>query len=224
MLPHLDGEIAADTEVVEELLLWLRPASDDPDALRLDPNGVFDAGADAIGTLRLAMLTAPPLASYAPRGRWERVPVQVLDVPARTVDDYGAAAAALAMYRAPGADNAGLADDMDDYAASYGTTAEAIVDVAGRFHALSGLEWSEDHDTVRRPLERARATGRGVVLTPAEDAAYLRLCDRFVSLWHANDPLARWMYGVDGVTVHRARPDRTATPAPWLRDRKGFVR
>ncbi len=70
---EIASESIPDDRIRPELLLWLQPAPGDLDPLILDPGGVFDAGAEALGRLRLAMHNTPPVVAYAPGRRWEHV-------------------------------------------------------------------------------------------------------------------------------------------------------
>ncbi|HWL44581.1 MAG TPA: hypothetical protein VNQ73_16695 [Ilumatobacter sp.] len=219
IVPHLDGDVLHETAPVEELLLWLRPDAAD-DAAALDPDGLFAAGAEAIGVLRSALARAVPIGLYAPDGRWEHVEVQVFDVPAAAVDDYAAAVASLTDARG------GLADDLEEYARSVGTTSTALVGTADRFRALTAVGFGSERRVLAAPLRRAVQGGERVALTEAENASFLRLCEGLVAAWHENDSLTRWMYGLGFTRPSASTPTRTRATAarPLPVRREGFWR
>lgn len=190
IVPHLDGEVLDVSAPVEDLLLWLQPAAHDPHADRLDPGGVFAAGAEAIGVMRAALARTRPVGLLGADGRWQHVEVQVAAVPTTVLADYAAAVAVL------DDGNGELVDDVHEFASGRGSTGAVLVGDAARFRDLVSLGWGGEQGVLAAPLARARAGHQRVVLSVAEDAAFMRLCEQFVAVWHGNDPLARYVYGL----------------------------
>ena len=62
---------------------------------------------------------------------------------------------------------------------------------AARLHGLLSLPWDNDVSLLARVLPAG--AGR-VVLDEATSAAYQRVVDRILGIWHAGDPLARFLY------------------------------
>jgi len=73
-----------------------------------------------------------------------------------------------------------------------GPCAATLVELAARFHGLCDLAWNDDQRLIARRVEQAGPDR--IVLTDVEEAAYRRLRDRYVAIWHDYDPLARWQY------------------------------
>jgi hypothetical protein len=190
LVPPLDGEIVSVTRPIEELLLVLADGADDDPRL---PATLHQPAATAIGALRLAILHAAAVSLYAPDGRYEHEPLAVVTVDEEHLTTFGAAVAELTAVLQPGK-LPDVAEFLDDWADERGTTAEAVVALASRFHQLCQLAWGPDHDLLAERVEHARSSVARTVLTDDQEAAYRRLRDRWVAIWHHGDSLARWQY------------------------------
>jgi hypothetical protein len=190
LLPELDGEIFALTGPLEELLLALADGAEEEPAL---PAALHQPAADALGHLRVAIRNAPIAHLYAPDGHYEHEPLAVVTVDNETITLFEAAVAELSAALQPGG-RPDVAEFLDDWADERHTTVEAIVALASRVHQLCHLSSGSDHDLLAPQLEAASAGGERTVLSHQQEAAYRRLRERFVAVWHDGDPLARWMY------------------------------
>ena len=190
LVPDLDGEIVADTGPVEELLLSLANGADDEPAL---PLALHDAGADAVGRLRVAIIDAPRARLFAPDGHYEHEPLAVVTVDATLHDRASAAITELVTAVQCGA-RTDVAEFVDDWAVERGTTAEALAAVAVRFLRLCEMAWGPEHEVLAPALARGCSSLQPAVLTDAEEGAYRLLRDRFVYLWHDGSPIVRWQY------------------------------
>ena len=190
LLPDLDGELFVATEVLDDVLALLATwAEDDPE---IGLPAVLDRrAADAVSDIRLAIARTPAVVLYGPDGDYEHQPLRLVDVDEMAVAGFGAAVAALAaVVHGPGAGH--LAELVSDIADERRTTPAAIVELAARFHGMLELDWTDDQRLIATRL--GTATDTRVVLTDTEEAAYRRLRDRWVAMWHDYDPLARWTY------------------------------
>jgi hypothetical protein len=188
LLPELDGEVFAVTGPVEELLLILADGAEEEPPL---PAALHQPGADALGTLRVAIRNAPVVRLFAPDGRYEHEPLAVVTVDGETITAFQAAVAELSAALQPGA-RSDVSDFLDDWADERNTTPEAVVALASRLDQLCGLSSWPDHDLLAPLLEAT--SGGSVVLSDEQEATYRRLRDQFVAIWHSGDPLARWVY------------------------------
>jgi hypothetical protein len=128
------------------------------------PAALHQPGADALGTLRVAIRNAPVVQLFAPDGRYEHEPLAVVTVDGETITAFQAAVAELSAALQPGA-RSDVADFLDDWADERNATPEAVVALASRFEQLCGLSSWPDHDLlapcwkpqrrVRRALRRA---------------------------------------------------------------------
>jgi len=70
-----------------------------------------------------------------------------------------------------------------------GPSPAALVELATRFHRLCDLAWDNDQRLIANRIEHANL--EPIVLTDHEETAYRDLRDRFIAIWHNDDPLAR---------------------------------
>ncbi len=68
---------------------------------------------------------------------------------------------------------------------------EGLIAEASRLHGLLSLPWDDTLSTLFAVLPPG--VGR-VVLDQGAHAAYQRLVDRILGIWHAGDPLAPYLY------------------------------
>jgi len=190
LLPDLDGELFAATEVLDEVLaLFAAWAEDDPEIglpVELDRRA-----ADAVTDIRMTIARTPAVTVYGPDGDYEHEPLRLVDLPEMAVATFGAAVAALAVVvHGPGAGH--LAELVGDIADERGSPPAAMVELAARFHGMLDLDCTDDQRLIAARIEPD--AGDRVVLTDTEEAAYRRLRDRWVAMWHDYDALARWTY------------------------------
>ena len=192
IVPFLDEELYAATEVVEDLLLVLAELADDPQL----PAALRRPAAEAIGNLRLRLYRADYGSVYAPDGRYEHEPMAVITAPAWEVDAIGAAVAELARIRAGSAPE--LVDDVAEAFTQnwqHRTTVTKIVEIAARFHGVCDLAWESDQQAVLADVITEAAAGETrVILTAEQERAFRQLRDRLVAMWHDYSALSRWQY------------------------------
>ena len=191
LVPELAGDIAAATALIEDALYELAyRAEDDPD---IDlPAALGRAAADAIGDIRRAINNATAHALYAPDGRYEHEPLAIVELPAPTIDIFGAAVNELARTPQRVADEL-IIDVLDDHT-NRPRGRQHVIEIAARLHRLCTLEWSNDHTLIAGRLNDAANSTTRTVLTVNEEAGYNRIRDSIVAVWDDHDPLARWAY------------------------------
>jgi hypothetical protein len=195
LVPDLDGEFAV-SEPLDELLCSLADwANEDPEAV---PSAFHRPASDAIGEIRMAMNASQYHPLYAPDRRYEHEPLAIIELPAATIDAASQVAAELGRA-VHGGSEIGLV--VREFATAWGrrgtVTAERLVEVAARLHGVCDLGWGTDEHRIARCLDRAATNGDvgvRIVLDPIEEAAYGRIRDRLVRMWHDFDPLSRWLY------------------------------
>lgn len=197
LIPDLEGEITTAVRVIEEVLLWFAHRHPDetvedyealPAPLRVGGEAFSDLGR-AIGSARFGDL-------YAPDGRFQLVPLAVVEVPAEVLHGVAAAVAELAHIPAGSADEE-VVEWVTDYAAGLSVglgeqprTAAWVVELAARIHGVCDLEWGEDQQLVADAIK----PGDRQTLTVTQEAAYQRMVRRFLAMWHDYDHLAAFLY------------------------------
>jgi hypothetical protein len=194
-VPDTDGELAMWLSRLEELLISVTAFDDEPDTGWDRPAAPFGDGAALIARQRIlgAVLDAehaPAAILIAPNGRFELTPVRFI-----TVDpaDLAVVAVALATFGRStlcGVDEL-VSDALADHAARYRLTVAELIVGCTRSHGLVDLV--SDNDTMILADRLASALGP-TVLTRHEHAAYLRLTERIITMFHGSDPLARFLY------------------------------
>lgn len=194
-VPDTDEELTHILGRLEEVLLHLVPVEpgDDP-----APAGLGSAALKAVQDLRGAVLAAdrgPTAQLYASNGSFELVPVRFVELDEADLAVTGEAVAALGLALLPTGDEF-THDVLKEFAGHdrgfvVQDRPEDLVASFARAHGLVDL--APDADTWTLAGRLAGETGR-VVLTVDEEAAYKRLTDRALAMFHLNDPLARFMY------------------------------
>lgn len=127
----------------------------------------------------------------SPDGRYEHVPLLLVELPAEDLEVIDGVLQAL--NRALAGDEQDLAELLRDIAGAWGMTAAELVGDFSRVVAVLALAPDEDTRQLTRRLA-ATAPGADVVLTVAEEAAYQRVANRLNLLLAAADPLDRFKY------------------------------
>ncbi|MDP9388688.1 MAG: hypothetical protein M3Q48_12445 [Actinomycetota bacterium] len=193
-VPDTDGELLALLGVLEQVLTSLGPFDDDPEDWRqlASPLGdclALDALRQVISELAAAERSPAPQ-PVAPDGHFELVPLRFLTLDAADLVVIGEAVAALGRATLPGVDEF-VAEVLAEYASDRRQRPAELVAGAARAHGL--LDLCANADTVLLAERLARGSDP-VVLTPPELAAYERLTERVLAMFHAGDPLARFLY------------------------------
>ena len=84
-----------------------------------------------------------------------------------------------------------VVDVLQDMAGTLRRKPEDLIAEAARLHGLLSLPWDDTVSTLFAVLPPG--VGR-VVLDQGAHAAYGRLVDRILSIWHVGDPLAPYLY------------------------------
>lgn len=204
LIPDLDDELTVAAERVEELLLtfagWEAEDVDQADAEPLvlpaplaDRRAlealrrVWDAVARTQG--RRAAEAGVTGRMLGPDGRYEHVPLRLVDVDQADVDALSAAARALGDPRA----DDDVRDALDQTAGAYGIEPAELVATAARIAGLLDLEPTADSRLLAGLLAGA-GPADDLVLDAAGEAAYQRLATRFNAMWALSSPLDRWAY------------------------------
>ena len=187
-VPDTEGEVIWLLGRLEEVLLHLAPvdADDEP-----PPLAVGAAALEAVQNIGGAVAAAerrPTVQLFAPGGTFELVPLLFVDLDAADLAVVGAAVAALGAALSAGHE---LIVDVLGCFADDPTAPEQLVAGFARTHGL--LDLAADADTWAL-AGRLAGEGRPVVLNSAQQAAYERLTERAIALFHLNDPLARFLY------------------------------
>ena len=193
-VPDTDGDLLMLLGVLEDILISLVPFDHDPEdwsppASPLGDGSTLRALRRVISELAAAERTPAPQ-PIAPDGRFELVPLRFLTLDAADLSVVGEALAAFGRATLPGGDEF-VADVLAEHAAARGQGAAELVAGASRAHGL--LDLPADADTGLLAERLARGSGRAV-LTPLELTAYERVTDRVLAMFHAGDPLARFLY------------------------------
>jgi hypothetical protein len=201
LVPDLEDEITAALIALEETLLQIGGYEDDSTA-QGDDSGLgyplaSRAALEAVRSLWDALAPSQGERArkaclgtvYAPDGRYEHLPLRLVDV---AVADLEVLAATAKAFAAP-TDPYGVVADI---VTGFGRDQLHGEDLVMRTAQLAGvLDLQADDDS--RALEQAlAATGPTCDLTfTAElEQAYGAFVDRFNHMWTLADPLARWQY------------------------------
>ena len=188
-IPDTDGEIQAALERLEELLGMVAPDEADPEP----PGPVGTDALEAVASLASAVRTAesaPAAQPIAPDGHYELVPIAWAHVKSADVAQLGLAVQALGRACASRSDDV-VVDVLQVHAETARRQPEDLIAEAARLHGLLSLPWD---DTVSALADALPSGGGRVVLDQAGHAAYQRLVDRILGIWHAGDPLAPYLY------------------------------
>lgn len=188
-IPDTDGEIPGALCRLSDLLAMATPDEDEPE---LAATVGADAG-DAVARLAVAVRAAesdPPAQPVAPDGRYELIPIAWAHLEAADLTLLGLTVQAIGRSWASRSDEL-IVDALEELARHSNRKPEDLIAEAARLHGLLSLPWD---DTVGALFE-ALPHGAGlVVLDPAAHAAYQRLIDRILGIWHAGDRLAPYLY------------------------------
>jgi hypothetical protein len=188
-LPDTDGELVFLLGRLEEVLLALAPIDADDEA---PADALGPVALQAAQNIRAGVLAAERRATaqlFAAGGTFELVPVRVVDLDESDLAALGAAVAAFGSALLPAGDGF-TAEVLAGFAHDRAQPAQLVAGFA-RAHGL--LDMAADGDTLSLAARTAGAAG-AVVLSAAGEAAYERLTDRALAVFHGNDPLARFLY------------------------------
>jgi hypothetical protein len=196
LVPDLDRELTAALTRLEEVLITLECWQADGELLpeALDPSRTRDA------VRRLWDLLVPTQAAgglggrrlLAPDGKYEHLPLHLVDVDQADLDLVGEAVKVLGREVAAGGEvSEAVAAHVRTDAYAHEQPAE-VVEEAARLHGLLTLAWTDDTAVL---ANRIRSAGAGdIVLDAAEEAAYQRVASRLNGMWSLGDGLARFEY------------------------------
>lgn len=188
-IPDTQGEIQGALSNLEELLAVAGSDADYPDDTPL----VSDAARNAVARLWAAVHAAEegsPAQPVAPDGRYELVPVAWAQVEAADLTQLGLTVHDIGRAWAAKIDDP-VVDVLEDVAGRRSRKPEDLIAEAARLHGLLSLPWDDTVST----LHAALPPGAGrVVLDEAAHAAYQRLVDRVLAIWHVGDDLAPFLY------------------------------
>lgn len=196
VVPDLDDELNDFTEPLDEALRHLAGTASDPDAAPLPPI-LAGPGSEALAELRYAIHTATPIVLRGPDGRYEHEPLRLVDVEAADVAMLGQLLAELRRVVVETGYHGDVDEYLNDFLADYPQAeldSGQALELLARFQGVVDLDNSAALAILDGPLERARTGLARVVLTDDEEAAYRRLRDRWVAMWHDHSSIERWLY------------------------------
>jgi hypothetical protein len=228
-VPDTDGEVREALARLEELL-WGITARAEDEPVRSSQLGQSSAEHTRRAVERLSRAVAvaeaqPPAQPIGPDGRYELVPLAWALIERADLVQFGLGTQALGRASALGGDEL-VADAVADVAATYRLTPADLVAEAARLHGLLSLPW----DDAVAHLASVLQPGAGrVVLDEASHGAYQGVIDRVLSIWHAGDPLAWYLYrgqfGAREASAQvstEARGSTAPQPEPGLDDGLGL--
>lgn len=189
LIPDLDGEVEHAAGSIEAVLrhvaVW---ADDDPD-VELPPFVGWPA-ADAAGDVHAAISRASFRPLYAPDGRYEHLPLAVVELPDSTIVRFGTPIDELTAARRAG--NEHITTVVNDHAPTIGAGQDWLDTTASGLRGLVDHRWGDDETIIVNRITTDR--GNRVVLTNSEEVAYRRIRDRLVATWHHRSAIDRWLY------------------------------
>lgn len=201
LIPDLDDELTAALGQIEELLLvfGLWEDEDDPDDPVELPVPLADRAAlAAVNRIQTAVYpTQGERAAAAgatgrllgPDGRYEHVPLRLVDVDQADVDTLSAAARLLGNPR----HTQDIDDGLDAGAGRTDLTRTELVVTIARVAGLLDLAATDDTRLLAGLLAGV-GPADDLVLNPAGEVAYQRTVDRLNAMWADSNPLTRWAY------------------------------
>ncbi len=190
-IPDTDGEVHGALAGLDDLVAMIAPGHEEVDP-ELDVALSPDAR-DAVGRLAVAVRVAEagsPAQPIAPDGRCELIPIAWAHVETADLIQLGLAVQALGRIWASRSDEL-VTDVLTELASAGYFKPEDLIAQAARLHGLLSLPWDDTVSTLFAVLPPG--AGR-VVLDQGAHAAYQRLVDRILGIWHAGDPLAPYLY------------------------------
>lgn len=193
-VPDTDGDVRAALNRLDELLgAVIGDGRDEPSLSPMVDGQLTPAARQALWRLSDAVAEAergPVAQPVAPDGRYELVPLAWAE--AERADLVAVGLAVEAVGRAWGASaDEDVADVVVALAEGYGMKPEDLVAEAARLHGLLSLPWDADAALLTSILP----VGAGrVVLDEASHAAYQRLVNHILGIWHVGDPFGPWLY------------------------------
>ncbi len=187
-IPDIQGEISGALGNLDEMFARAGPDAEYPEDVTL----ITEAARDAVGRLSLAVYKAEegPLAQpVAPDGHYELVPLAWAHLEAADLIQLGLAVQDMGRAWAARSEDP-IVDVLQDLAEVH-RKPEDLVAEAARLHGLLSLPWDATVSTLFATLPPG--AGR-VVLDGPTHAAYERLVDRILGIWHAGDVLAPILY------------------------------
>ena len=193
-IPDTDGELVQWLDRLEELLVTLSPLPGDPEDWEPPAAPLGDGSALAAlqrlnGVVHDAERTEPP-ALIAPDGRFELVPLRFVAVDPADIATVANGLAALGRATLAGVDEL-LADALAEHAHHRRLAVADFVAGCARAHAV--LDQVSDNDSILL-VGVHRSSHARTVLTAVEHAAYQRVTDEHLAVFHLDDPLARFVY------------------------------
>lgn len=208
VLPYTDGEVTKALNDLEEVLL----AANEPSYAPEHETGL-GAGAEALHAAgHLASYVAsveraePAVQPVAPDGRFELVPLHYVPIGRDDLARIGGATDLVvkAVRQGIGDDELlaavdGHGSDIDELALRLerlgnllGLAGEPAVDAD--LDVLAALAGTASYGSPAGLAGAAETGERRVVLTDAQFAAYQRLAERIMGVWHPGDPLGRFLF------------------------------
>jgi len=202
LVPDLDDQLTAALAHVEELLLevvaW---EEEDPDTRWPAPL----AGQAALGAVRRIWDAVAPTQGeraaaagltgrlLAPDGRYEHMPLRLVDVDPADVGALTAAAAVFGDPHAPGHVRQALEHGADiAYRADDDEACTRLVMTAAQLAGVLDLAPDRDSEVLAALVDVG--PDQDVILSPDGEAAYQRYATRANRMWSLSDPLARYLY------------------------------
>ena len=183
-IPDIQGEISGALGDLDEMFAMAGPDAEFPE----DVTVITEAARDAVGRLSIAVYKAEegPLAQpVAPDGHYELGAHAKGNLEAADLIQLGLAVQDMGRAWAARSEDP-IVDVLQDLAEVH-RKPEDLVAEAARLHGLLSLPWDATVSTL------PAGAGR-VVLNGATHAAYERLVDRILGIWHAGDVLAPILY------------------------------
>ncbi len=190
-IPDTDGEVQGALATLGDLVAMVTPDQEEGAASGL---GTVDSDdGDAVARLAVAVRVAEagsPAQPIAPDGRYQLTPIAWAHVETADLIQLGLGVQALGRAWASRSDEL-VVDVLQDMAGTLRRKPEDLIAEAARLHGLLSLPWDDTVSTLFAVLPPG--AGR-VVLDQGAHAAYQRLVDRILAIWHAGDPLAPYLY------------------------------
>jgi hypothetical protein len=194
-IPDTDGELVLWLDRLEELLITLSPLPGDPEDWEPPAPPLGDGSAlAALQRLSVAVHAAErtePPALIAPNGRFELVPLRFVRVDPADIARVADGLAALGRATLAGGDQL-VADALADHAHHHRLAVAEFVAGCTRAHAV--LDQPSNNDDADLLVGLHWHSEERIVLNTVENAAYQRVTDEHLAVFHLDDPLARFVH------------------------------